>query len=261
MKGRGKKPHHGLALLLLGVLVTACATPAPIAGPANRATGPTGIQGRVLSADGQPVEGAVVYTYRNPAGGLRGPADFAAEVGSDGRYFLDLAAGRYWLVARYRPDGSQAGPPRPGDSWAIYSGNPAMIEEGDVRRADFLLLQGRRPALGRSGNLSSGDTGFTGRVTDAAGRPLAGLVVLAYRRPEFHGMPDFISAASDRNGRFVLYVPAGGRYCLAARAGTRGQPVAGELYGRLGVDEAACRSVAAGELADVGALVVSPFGP
>jgi hypothetical protein len=203
----------------------------------------------------------VVYAYRNPAGGLRGPADFAAEAGSDGRYFLDLAAGRYWLVARYRPDGSQAGPPRPGDSWALFSGNPVTLEEGDVGRADFLLQQGRRPAFGHSGSLRSGDTGFIGRVTDAAGRPLAGLVVLGYRRPEFHGMPDFISAASGRDGRFVLYVPAGGRYCLAARAGTRGQPVAGEPYGRLGVGEEACRSVAAGELADVGTLVVTPFGP
>ena len=72
-------------------------------------------------------------------------------------------------------------------------------------------------------------------------------------------MPDQTSPAVGPDGRFVLYVPDAGRYCLAARQRSRGQPIQGELYGLLGDGEQACRTVPRGVLLDVGDIRLTPY--
>lgn len=206
-----------------------------------------------------PAPGAFVYAYRAPRGGLRGPADFEARVGEDGRYFLDLAEGSYYLVARLRRGGGDAGPPRPGDAWALYPRNPVTVEEGRTSLADFLLQGVTQPMLMRQGSLTGGDTGFTGRIVDGQGRPVAGAFALAYEGGDFRRMPDFTSAAVGEDGAFALYVSEPGTYCLAARTRTRGQPMAGELYGTLGEGERGCRKLERGRIEDVGEIVVTPY--
>lgn len=249
-----------LSLLLGIVLLVACAPPAPVVPPAD-IPGATGIAGAVRDPVGQPAVGAMVYAYRSAKSGLRGPADFAAEVGADGRFFLDLVEGRYYLVARRRQGSGDAGPPRPGDAWSIYPRNPVTVNAERTTRVDFQLQGVTQPNLLKEGSLSGGDTGFTGRLLDAHGTPIAGAFVLGYRDSDFRRMPDFTSAASAVDGRFTLFVPTAGRYCLAARIRTRGQPGAGELYGQLGSAEAACRTATTGTLLDVGVIRLEPFHP
>ncbi len=247
-------------LLLLVTFLAACAPQTSVPNPVEvAATGPTGIAGRVVDRQGAPAVGAYVYAYRSARGGLRGPADFEAAVDADGRYLLDVVEGRYHLVARQRRGGADAGPPRPGDAWAIYAGNPVTVAAGRTSRADFVLQGVTQPMLMREGSLSAGDTGFTGRLVDRKGRAVAGAFVLAYRDVDFRRMPDFTSPAVGEDGHFILYVPAAGRFCLAARTRTRGQPMPGELYGVLGEGDAGCRQVEKGTLADVGTIVLTPY--
>jgi len=212
-----------------------------------------------LTAAGKPAAGAFVYAYRSARQGLRGPADFGAQVSRDGNYFLELVEGRYHLVARLRQSGADAGPPRPGDAWSIYPRNPVLVEKHKVKTVGFVLPGGAVPRQLRAGSLATGDTGFSGRLVDVEGKPLVGAFALAYRSSDFHRMPDLTSTPSDQEGRFTLYVPEASRYCLAARTGTRGQPRAGEPYGTLGEGEAACRDVAAGQILDVGTIELAAF--
>jgi hypothetical protein len=248
-----------LSSLLLLLLFAACSPPPSAPSEPSALPGPTGIAGSVADRQGTAAAGAFVYAYRTPKGGLRGPADFEAPVGADGGYFLDLAPGRYYLVARLRRAGSDAGPPRPGDAWAVYPGNPVTVREGRTSRADFLLQGVTQPMLLREGSLTAGDTGFTGRLVDRQGRPVPGAFALAYRDPDFRRMPDFTSPAVGEDGRFTLYLPEGGRFCLAARTRPRGQPVAGEPYGLLGEGETGCLQVKKGEIVEVGAIVLAPY--
>ena len=44
-------------------------------------------------------------------------------------------------------------------------------------------------------------------------------------------MPDFTSAMTAADGRFVIYLPAGGRYWLGARAHILEKPAPGEPFG------------------------------
>lgn len=220
--------------------------------------GSTGVRGVVRKQDHSPAGGAFVYAYRSASQGLRGPADFGARVDRSGHYFLDLVEGEYLLVARLRESGADAGPPRPGDAWAIYPENPVKIEPEQVREIDFTLQGGAVPRQVRQGSLTTGDTGFTGRLVDAEDKPFSGAFALAYRSADFQRMPDYTSAPADANGRFTLYVPDPGEYCLAARTKTRGQPRAGEMYGTLGFGAEACRSVVTGEVIDIGRMILTP---
>lgn len=239
----------------LFLLFASCA---PVSLPVS-GTSETGIAGRVTDRDGAPASGAQVFAYRSSRGGLRGPADFAAQTGEDGTYFLDLVEGEYYLVARRRREGGDAGPPRPGDSWSLYPGNPVKVEPGRTSRADFHMQTVTRPALMKEGTLAGGDTGFRGRLVDPEGRPVAGAFFLGYRSRDFQRMPEVVSPAADEEGRFVLYVPSAGTWCMAARAGYRGQPRPGELYGTLGDGEGACRGVVKGEVVDLGTVVLRPY--
>ena len=215
----------------------------------------TGIAGRVLAPAGGSIEYTVVYAYRNAASGLRGPADFAAPVDEQGDYFLDLVEGRYYLVARRRTvPYKDEGPPRPGDVWAMHPQNPLEVREGRITKADFQLPRSahREPiaALARS------DTVLRGRLVDHNGRPLEGVVVLAYRSEEARGKPDHLSQATDADGRFTLYLSQGGRYCLLVRDQGRGRPGSAELYRFAGEDEPFCPSLSTGRVRDLGVLTL-----
>ena len=90
-------------------------------------------------------------------------------------------------------------------------------------------------------------------------QPVAGAFVIAYPDTDFRHIPAATSPAVGADGRFTLYVERDGQWCLAARTRTRGQPVAGELFGALGEGRAACRQIKAGELLDVGVIHLLPY--
>lgn len=242
-------------------LLVGCVPAGPDVGQESVAASakPTGITGTVTLRGGAPAMGAYVYAYRNPRGGLRGPADFEAVVGGDGHYLLDLVEGSYHLVARQRPDGGDAGPPRTGDAWALPARNPVVVVADRLTAVDFILQTVAQPMLMREGTLTSGDTGFTGVLVDTSGQPLAGAFVIAYPDTDFRHIPEATSPAVGADGRFTLYVGRPGTWCLAARIRTRGQPMAGELFGVLGEGAAACRDLHAGQLLEVGPLRLSPY--
>lgn len=252
-------PLRPFWLLLFCCLFSACQLASPPFSNVPAIPGPTGISGQVTNKDGVPAVGAAVYAYRSPKGGLRGPADFEATVSADGHYFLDLVEGTYHLAARLRQSGSDAGPPRPGDAWAVFGQNPVAVRQGMTSHADLVLRGVTQPMLLKEGSLSSGDTGFSGQIVDANGQPVVGAITLAYRTPDHRRMPDFTAAPTGQDGRFVLYLPLGGKYCLAARTKTRGQPLDGEPYGVLAGGEEGCRTIARGELLDVGTIILLPY--
>lgn len=244
--------------LILGVL-SACSQPLVVAEHQIIAPPELGITGQVTDGRGSPATGAFVYAYRNPRSNLRGPADFEAQVGGDSRYFLDLVEGDYYLVARMRQSGADAGPPKVGDAWALPAKNPVTVKPGEVTTVDFVLKGVTQPMLMREGTLTSGDTGFTGLLVDGDGQPLPGAFVIAYPDTDFQRMPEATSPAVGDDGRFLLYVARPGQWCLAARTRTRGQPIAGEPYGLLGKQESGCRDTVPGQVLDVGKIRLTPY--
>ncbi len=249
-----------LCILLTAVLCS-CATPSELTtvskqGPAESQTG---IAGQVTDNTNSSATGAYVYAYRNMRSSLRGPADFEARVDEDGYYFLDLVEGNYYLVARMRQSGADAGPPKAGDAWALPARNPVTVNPGEVMAVNFTLQGVAQPMLMREGTLTSGETGFSGQLVDSDDKPLPGAFVIAYPDNDFQRMPAATSPSVGDDGRFQLYVERTGQWCLAARTRTRGQPIAGEPYGKLGLHEAGCRKAVAGQIIDVGTIRLTPY--
>ena len=246
-----------LPILLLPLAFSACLSSAPPSSvPAPGLE--TGVHGRISVATGAPDPAATVYAYRNAASNLRGPADFAAPADAQGDYFLDCGPGDFYLVARSRRAGGDSGPPRPGDAWALPQRNPVQVRDGERIRVDFRLHSlSQRPILGDT-TLTGGTTGFTGRLLDAQGRPAGGAFVLAYRDDNRHRMPDHTSLPAGEDGRFTLYLPTPGNWCLAARSQTRGQPLPGEPYGIPETNQG-CPAIPENALLDIGTIVLKPY--
>jgi len=248
-----------LAALMILPLLAACAAPAPRPAPAVAPPG-QGVRGTLIHR-GSPLSGAVVYAYRRQGANFLGPADFAsAPSGPDGAYLIDLVEGSYWLVARKRASGSDAGPLVPGDLQRVYSGNPAPVSPGDFTAVDLELEEMRELMHSRSGPRGPTGTGIRGRITDESGAPAAWVFAIAYTSAEMRRVPDFTSAMTAADGRYVIHLPAGGRYWVGARKQIRERPAPGEPYGLYEGAPDHAVDVATGSFVDGIDIVLRPFG-
>jgi len=187
----------------------------------------SGIYGQ-LTYQGELLEKAYLYVYKDPSKGFKGPGYFIQPV-ARGSFRLNLPPGDYYLLARKRARGGQFGPIEIGDHFNYYFGNPIHIEPGQVHEVKIETVT-------RLSMLEEDVVDFQGalgQVVDAAGAPQAGLYVFAYRQAEMTGTPDFFSTPTGPDGRFELTLPDGGPYYLLARQAFGGPAGGDELYGKL----------------------------
>jgi hypothetical protein len=187
----------------------------------------SGIEGEI-TFQGTPLERVYLYVYKDPSKGFKGPGYLVHPV-EKGRFRLRLPPGDYYLLARKRLKGGRYGPIEIGDYFNYYYGNPVRIEAGEIRdirigtitRLSMLEADEERPFRGAQGV-----------VRGAAGAPVAGVYVFAYRSAEMTGTPDFFSAPTGDDGGFELPLPGDGPYYLLARQ-EFGGPATDEFYGRM----------------------------
>jgi hypothetical protein len=219
------RPVRFLALLLL-LLAGGCSdrSDSRNAAPAS-GTGMGRVKGTVVA----PLEGTYLYVYKKGMD-LYGPA-FAVSpaTDADGSFDLQLPDGEYVLVARKRDNGDTAGPVVAGDSKSDFINVTikggvteltvvAPVKVGDARR------------LTKEAEVTR--TGLSGRIADADGKPVEGARVHVYDHVQMSERPKFVSEKTGPDGHYLLYLPAGGTYYLAARDKFGGPPKIGDLYGR-----------------------------
>jgi hypothetical protein len=220
----------------------------------------TGVTGRIV-AGGAPVAGAFVYVYSEDIAGLMGPSyGEAVQTALDGRFQIDLRAGRYYLAARLRSDGSRMGEPQPGDLNGTYPGNPVVVPRGTLASlGDFPLKPvdgSQRLERLKEGKFTKTKTFFSGRIVDQDSVPVEGVYVFAYLDSRMVGKPSYISDPSDGRGRYVLYLGAGGTYYIGARSTFGGPLEPGEWVGTYGDPPDNGMAVASGASFPLGDLVV-----
>lgn len=211
-----------------------------------------GVGGVVLDETGLPLPGAAVYFYKSPADGFKGVPGFFVRAGEDGRFRARIRKGTFFAVARRRATGELFGPTEIGDHFGYYVRNPVVLGEGGSRglRIDAVRRLGMLESFE---GLPPSTRGASVRVivTDADGKPVAGLRVLAYRAPDMIGHPLHVSGKTGADGGATLAVTDAGEYFLLARE-KLGGPAEGEWYGRLG--GASARPVRIGGRADSSAV-------
>ncbi len=201
-------------LCLFSLFVYLFALAAPAAGPDALAAEKSLLTGKVSDAAGRPVEGAMVFVYANAS--VRRSADFMSPpTDSDGVYRVFLPAGRYWAVARLKKT-EGVGPLMPGDK---HSGDPVEVDltSENETGVDFTVAD-LKEAMGMREKPREGSVRITGRITDEKGSPLVGVYAVVCKRKELSGMPDYLSAWVDDDGRYALYIPKGKYYLGSAVA-------------------------------------------
>jgi hypothetical protein len=183
------------------------------------------ISGRILT----PLEGATLYVYK-PGMDLYGPAfALSRATGPDGNFDLQLPDGEYIAVARKRANGDVNGPVLAGDHKSELL---QLTVRGET--ADLTLLAPAKEGDERrlTEQAVAGDTGISGVITDADGKAVEGARVHVYDHVQMSERPKFVSEKTGPDGRYLIYLPRGGTYYLAARDKFGGPPKLGDLYGR-----------------------------
>jgi hypothetical protein len=213
---------HVLSILLLLLILSGCSERP---GSELSAEGMGRIRGQVLV----PLEGTYLYIYKKGMD-LYGPA-FAVSTatGADGAFDLQLPRGDYIAVARKRQNGDTSGPVLAGD-------NKSEFVNFSVHAADTRLTVIAPAKVGDERRLTAeaaiGKTGLAGHIVDADGKPVEGARVHVYDHVQMSERPKFVSEKTGPDGVYMIYLPEGGTYYLAARDKFGGPPKLGDLYGR-----------------------------
>ena len=218
-------------------------------GPPAYVAGPSGIQGRV-TYKGEPVPGAYVALYPPESRTFKGLGVKTESAGADGRFRLAVPVGSYVAVGKKISSGKSNRPLQKGDLYCYYPHNPVEVKADQlasielacypkVDRGSFAAAPTIKGDAVRSVDqlAAAAGAGIRGTVTDAAGKPVPGIMVLAYplEAPVFmmyqvyHGSE--YAAETDATGSYFIPLDQAGDYGIVARDILGDGPHRGEVYG------------------------------
>ncbi len=215
--GKGIRRSCAVALLLAALAAQAWAGEASV------------LKGKVSDADGRAVEGARVFAYDDQE--VRRPANFmSAPTDVDGIFRMVLPAGKYWVVARLKKT-EDYGPLMPGDKRS----EPAVAELAPGQEADMdFTVADLKEARRLRTQQQEKPVKVSGRIVDEKGSPVPKAYAIAQRGGAVTGIPDYLSAWVDSEGRYTLYLPRGTYFIGGATAFPPGQQYI--LQGKMVVD-------------------------
>lgn len=218
-----KLPSFCLLLALVPLLFVGCSRESSTSSTA------AGGNGRLRGAVVSPLEGTYLYVYKKGMD-LYGPAFAISEAtGPDGAFDLNLPEGEYIVVARKRNNGDTTGPVLAGDNKSEFTAIVVTAEMAPVTVMAPVKVGDQRRV---SKDVVVTTTGLAGQVLDADGKPVEGTRVHVYDHVQMSERPKFVSEKTGPDGRYLIYLPQGGTYYLAARDKFGGPPKIGDLYGR-----------------------------
>ncbi len=213
-----------ITALLSAAVAGGCAGPG---GTARTGAPSGGIEGTVYA----PAEGVYVYVYKKGAD-PHGPAEVILPQATfaDGNFAIDLAPGDYTVVARRRSSQENTGPAVAGDQRS----DPVDIRVSAGGRVPLRLLMNIKDDTEFKAFQPPREwtTALSGTVKDADGVPVEGARVHVYTYVQMSERPKYVSERTGPDGRYIVYLPKGGTYYLAARNRFGGPPRIGDLYGR-----------------------------
>ena len=209
-----------MAVFILPLLVSGCAT----SGAAKARSG-SGVTGFVSA----PVEGAYVFIYEKGADPHGPPYAMTQATGPEGSFEMGLPDGEYVLVARKHKNGRPGSPLSKDDQ----KSEPVSIsvKGGKIERLALVLLS-KTDDVKHFDAAGESATAISGRIFDSEGNPMRGFRVHVYTYAQMSERPKYVSAASGADGKFIVFLPKGGTYYLAARDNFGAPPKIGDFYGR-----------------------------
>ncbi len=164
------------------------------------------LKGRIADIADRPVEEAEVYVFDSK--NVKRPADYVSNrTGKDGLFRVELPHGSYWLVAIARKSDRKFGPLTKDDR---HSGEAVELSTQGKKEhyIDFTVLD-LREAARRNQKQSESLIRISGRVLDKKGKVVHMAYVMANKKKGYGKLPHYLSAWTDRDGQYTIYVPRG----------------------------------------------------
>ena len=220
-----KKLSSVCLLMLCVVLISLAGCGSDDSASMKTSSGKGHLQGQVT----MPLEGVRLYVYQ-PGMDLYGPAyAISSATGIDGKFDLELPDGDYVAVARKRAGGEETGPVVAGDNRSEFIQVSVKGGVVDMQVSAPVKIGDQRNF---TGDVDVSKTGLAGQILDSDGQPVIAARVHVYDHVQMSERPKFVSEKTGPDGRYLIYLPAGGTYYLAARDKFGGPPKLGDLYGR-----------------------------
>ena len=187
-----------------------------------------GVEG-VVTFDGQPLDGVVLYIYLDTNDNFRGLGYYMSPpTGVDGSFKMRMNPGTYYIIARKRMGGSLAGPLHEGDYFGYLDTNPVVVDKGRITRVELPVVR----KVERNSPGGQGRTAITGVIKDKDGKPVSGAYACLYKNEAMTDRPALVSKQTGEDGRFEVEIPLGGKYYVGARGAIGGPLEPGQLWGR-----------------------------
>jgi len=192
----------------------------------------------VVTYMGQPLGGVYVSLYLDPKTDFKGMGySSSPPTGKSGMFRIDfLPESDYYVIARKRASGSNAGPLTDGDYFGYFVGNAVAVKAGKTANITFEVLS-KAGEIGKNDSMfRETGTQISGRIADKNGNVVKGVYAFAYEEKVMaHKRPSFISREVDDKGNYTIYFSDGGTYYIGARSSYGDSPGMGEWYGRYDV--------------------------
>ncbi len=172
------------------------------------------LKGAALDVRGNPVKGVEIFIYNSTD--TRRPAEFiSAGTDIEGRFSIALPLGKYWAVARLR-GGEKYGPLMSDDR---HSGEPMELEiDGPGEFEEEFTVMDIREAARLMKKTREDHFRIKGVIYDKKGEPVSNVYAFANRGMDMYAIPDYLSAWTDEDGQYTMYLPAGKYYVGYASA-------------------------------------------
>lgn len=177
----------------------------------------------------QPVKGAYLFVYEKGADPHGPPFTMSEATGPDGSFDLELPDGEYTIVARKHASGLAGSPLSEGDQ---KSETMDIKVVGGKIEYQMIFLRAKDDKEQYFGAGDKSKTAISGMVHDSEGKPMKGFRVHVYTYAQMSERPKYVSAATGPDGKYIVYLPKGGTYYIAARDHFGGPPKIGDFYGR-----------------------------
>lgn len=214
----GIKTSFLMALAAIALIASGCST----AGTAGAHKGLTGVVA-------QPVKGAYLFVYEKGADPHGPPFTMSDATAEDGTFSIDLPDGEYTIVARRHASGLAGSPLSEGD---LKSETMDIKVVDGMIQSQTMMLKSKDDVEQHFGAADKSKTAISGKVMDSEGSPMRGFRVHVYTYAQMSERPKYVSAATGPDGKYIVYLPKGGTYYIAARDHFGGPPKIGDYYGR-----------------------------
>ena len=177
-----------------------------------------------------PMEGVYIFVYKK--GDIpHGPPYTMSEAptGPDGSFSISLPDGEYTIVARRHKNGLAGSPLSEGD---LKSPPVPVTVRGGRLTVGTVVLHEKTSSFRYFKPDAKTKTAISGKILDSDGNPMKGFRVHVYTYAQMSERPKYVSSATEPDGSYIVFLPKGGTYYLAARDHFGGPPKIGDYYGR-----------------------------